>query len=129
MLLQKAEFLGKYILLERIASGGMAEVYLAKSQGLENVSKFFAIKRILPKFSRESSFIDMFKEEAKIAINLDHQNVVSIIEFGEENGQFFLVMEFVEGKNLREILGKLQKAGNRKLSIEHIVYILNQCAA
>jgi serine/threonine-protein kinase len=58
---------GKYFLLERVASGGMAEVYLAKSAGAEGVNKIVAIKRILPQFSDHQEFIDMFKEEAKIA--------------------------------------------------------------
>jgi serine/threonine-protein kinase len=88
---------GKYILLEKLATGGMAEVYLAKMPGAENVSKYFAIKRILPQFSGNLEFIEMFKEEAKIAVNLSHSNVVSIYEFGELNGQFYIVMEFVGG--------------------------------
>ncbi|MBX9767370.1 MAG: serine/threonine protein kinase, partial [Bdellovibrionales bacterium] len=124
---QKPEFFGKYILLERLAAGGMAEVYLARSQGVENVSKFFAVKRILPKLSQDKSFIEMFKEEAKIAIQLQHRNVVSTIEFGEEHGHFFLIMEFVEGRNLREILQKMAKL-NHRFQLEHIVYLINEVA-
>ena len=124
---QKPEFFGKYILLERLAAGGMAEVYLARSQGVENVSKFFAVKRILPKLSQDKSFIEMFKEEAKIAIQLQHRNVVSTIEFGEERGHFFLIMEFVEGRNLREILQKMAKI-NTRFQLEHIVYLINEVA-
>lgn len=122
---QNIESFGKYILLEKLATGGMAEVYLAKSQGAEQVSKFFAIKRILPQFSNNSEFIDMFKEEAKIAISLNHKNIVQIMEFGEVNGQFFLVMELIEGRNLRQVLTRLQNA-TQKLTTEHIVFILNE---
>ncbi len=89
------ERFGKYVLLEKLASGGMAEVYLAKNSGANGVSKFVAIKRILPQYSDNEEFIEMFKEEAKIAVNLNHSNVVHIHEFGIERNQFYLVMEYV----------------------------------
>lgn len=116
---------GKYILFEKIASGGMAEIFLAKNQGAENVSKFIAIKRILPEFSQNQEFIQMFKEEAKIAIHLSHSNVVSIFEFSEERGQFYLSMEFVQGHNLRKILNRITKL-QQFLSVDQIVYIVNE---
>jgi len=122
------ERFGKYILLEKIAAGGMAEVYLAKSNGANGVSKFVAIKRILPQFSDNQDFIEMFKDEANVAINLNHSNVVSIYDFGIEKGQFFLVMEFVDGRNLRQILNELKKF-NKSISIEQSVYIVKEAAA
>ncbi len=122
------EQFGKYILLEKIAAGGMAEVYLAKSNGANGVSKFVAVKRILPQYSDNDEFIDMFKEEAKVAINLNHSNIVSIYDFGIEKGQFFLVMEYVEGRNLRQILNELKKA-NKSINIEQAVYIVKEAAA
>ncbi|MFS4458250.1 protein kinase domain-containing protein [Bdellovibrio sp. HCB2-146] len=122
------EHFGKYILLERLAAGGMAEVYLSKSTGAVGVNKFVAIKRILPQFSDNPEFIDMFKEEAKIAVNLNHGNVVSIYDFGVEKGQFFLVMEYVEGRNLRQILNELKKA-NTQFTIEQISYMMKEVAA
>lgn len=122
------EEFGKYILLERIASGGMAEVYLAKSTANSGISKFIAIKRILPQFSENPEFIEMFKEEAKIAANLNHGNVVSIFEFGVEKGQFYLVMEYVEGQNLRQVLNHLKKK-QKYFSIDQIVYSIKEVAA
>ncbi len=122
------EQFGKYILLEKLAAGGMAEVYLAKSNGANGVSKFVAVKRILPQYSDNEEFIEMFKDEANVAINLNHSNVVSIYDFGIEKGQFFLVMEFVEGRNLRQILNELKKA-NKSVSIEQAVYIVKEAAA
>lgn len=122
------EQFGKYILLEKLASGGMAEVYLAKSVGANGVNKFLAIKRILPQFSDNVEFINMFKEEAKIAVNLNHGNVVSIYDFGIEDKQFYLVMEYVEGKNLRQMLNELKKA-NLELSIDQIIYLIKEVAA
>lgn len=122
------EKFGKYILLEKLAAGGMAEVYLAKSAGANGVSKFVAIKRILPQFSNNPEFIDMFQEEAKVSVNLNHSNVVSIYEFGTEKGQFFIVMEFVEGRSLRQIINELKKF-NRSIKIEEAVYIVKEAAA
>lgn len=125
---QAVEFFGKYILLERLAAGGMAEVYLSKSTGAVGVNKFVAIKRILPQYSDHQEFIDMFKEEAKIAVNLNHGNVVSIYDFGVEKHQFFLVMEYVEGRNLRQVLNELKKS-NAHFTVEQVVYIIKEVAA
>lgn len=122
------EQFGKYILLERLAAGGMAEVYLSKSTGAVGVNKFVAIKRILPQYSDHQEFIEMFKEEAKIAVNLNHGNVVSIYDFGVERSQFFLVMEYVEGRNLRQILNELKKT-NTQFVIEQISYMMKEVAA
>lgn len=122
------EQFGKYLLLEKLATGGMAEVYLAKSVGAVGVNKFVAVKRILPQHSESQEYIDMFKEEAKIAVNLNHGNVVSIYDFGVEYKQFFLVMEYVEGRNLRQIVNEMKKA-NVQFTIDQIVYIAKEVAA
>lgn len=106
----------------------MAEVYLAKSTGAAGISRWVAIKRILPQYSENPEFVEMFKEEAKIAVNLNHSNVVSIHEFGIQNAQFFLVMEYVEGQNLRQILNHLKKIG-KAFSVDQIVYIIKEVAA
>lgn len=126
--MKPVETFGKYVLLERLAAGGMAEVYLAKSSGAGGITKFFAIKRILPQYSDNPEFIEMFKEEAKIAVNLNHSNVVSIYDFGVENRQFYLVMDYVEGQNLRQIVNYLKKE-QKDFSIDQIVYIIKQVAA
>lgn len=125
---QQIEPFGKYLLLERLAAGGMAEVYLAKSSGANGVSKFLAIKRILPQFTDRPDYVEMFKDEAKIAINLNHSNVVSIYDFGIEKKQFFIVMEFVEGRNLRQVINELKKLGVQ-FTVEQIVYMIKEVAA
>lgn len=125
---QPMEQFGKYILLERLASGGMAEVYLSKSTGAVGVNKFVAIKRILPQYSDHQEYIEMFKEEAKITVNLNHGNVVSIYDFGVERGQFHLAMEYVEGRNLRQVLNELKKT-TTQFTIEQIVYMMKEVAA
>lgn len=122
------ETFGNYILLEKLAAGGMAEVYLAKKIAASGVQKFVAIKRILQQYSDSQEFIAMFKDEAKIAINLSHSNVVSIYDFGVESSQFYLVMEFVEGRNLRQVLNRMKRT-EAQFSIGQVVHIIKQVAA
>lgn len=122
------ENFGKYLLLEKLAAGGMAEVYLAKSNAANGLNKFVAIKRILPQYSSNDDFIEMFKEEAKVAINLNHGNIVTIYDFGIEKRQFYLVMEFVEGRNLRQIINEIKKS-NKVFSIDQAVFMIKEAAA
>jgi serine/threonine protein kinase len=122
------EQFGKYVLLEKIAAGGMAEVYLAKSAVANGLNKFVAVKRILPQFSQNEDFVEMFKEEAKVAINLNHGNIVSIYDFGVEKKQFFLVMEFMEGRNLRQVINELKK-NNKSFTIEQAIFMIKEVAA
>lgn len=124
---QKYEIFGKYVLLDKVAAGGMAEVYRAKSPGAEGIGKILAIKRILPQYSSNSEFIEMFKTEAKIAINLTQANIGQIYEFGVEKDQFFLLMEFIDGRNLRQLLSRCTKV-QKTLTIEQCVFIISQVA-
>lgn len=121
------ERFGKYILLEKLASGGMAEIYLAKSLGAQGINKFLAVKRILPQFCENPEFKEMFREEAKVSVNLRHSNVVPIFDFGEERGQFYLAMEYVEGRNMRQILNDLKKQ-QIQFSIEQICYMIREAS-
>ncbi len=125
---QNYEQFGKYLLLEKVAAGGMAEIYLARSGAANGLNKFFAIKRILPQYSTNDEFVAMFKEEAKVAINLNHNNVVSIYDFGVEASQFFLVMDYVEGRNLRQIINELKKT-NKSFTIDQALYLIKETAA
>lgn len=125
---QNFETFGKYVLLEKLATGGMAEVFLARGGGADNIGKFVAMKRILPQFADSPEFIEMFKDEAKIAMNLSHSNIVSIYEFGVQSKQFFLVMDYVEGRNLRQIGNRLKK-NSTHMSIDQMVYIIREVAS
>lgn len=125
---QKFEQFGKYLLLEKLATGGMAEVFLARAQAAGGITKFVAIKRILPQYAESPEFIDMFKDEAKIAVNLNHSNIVSIHDFGVQSNQFYLVMDYVEGRNLRQILNKLKKS-NLRLTIDQVIYIIKETSS
>ncbi len=102
---------GKYHLIERVAAGGMAELYRAKLYGAGGFEKDLAIKKVLPHLSSDEGFIQMFMDEAMITVTLNHGNIVSVIDFGELDGDFFLVMEFVDGVDLQSLVKKSTDLG------------------
>ncbi len=97
------------MLLERISVGGMAEVFKAKSFGVEGFEKILAIKRILPSLAEDSDFIEMFIDEAKICGQLNHANICQIFELGRVQDSHFIAMEFVWGKDLLQIQNRMRK--------------------
>ena len=103
---------GKYILLDKIATGGMAELYRAKITGVKGFEKVIAIKKILPHLTSEAALISSFIDEAKLAAFLQHPNIVQIYDFGKMEGTYFLAMEFLFGKDLKVIIEKSKEANN-----------------
>ena len=89
--------LGPYELVERVATGGMAEVYLARRGGPHGFQKFVAVKRILPQLAKDTDFVAMFVDEARVCARLSHPNIVQVFDFGEEEGELYMAMEFVDG--------------------------------
>lgn len=102
---------GKYTLLNRIAVGGMAEVFLARQEGLEGFEKTICIKRIRPHLSSQPNFVRMFLNEAKLAAQLNHPNVVQIYDLGRVNDSYFIAMEYISGRDMSRIIPKAEKAG------------------
>ncbi len=100
---------GKYVLLERISVGGMAEVFKAKSFGVEGFEKILAIKRILPSMAEDADFIEMFIDEAKICGQLNHANICQIFELGRVDDSHFIAMEYVWGKDVLQIQNRFRK--------------------
>ena len=98
---------GRYLLLERIGSGGMAEVYRAVAHGMEGFQRTFVLKRIRADHTTQPDFLDMFVNEARISALLDHENIVQVYDFGEVEGCYFLTMEYLRGKDLSTVLRKL----------------------
>jgi serine/threonine protein kinase len=96
--------IGKYQLIHKLATGGMAEVFLAKAAGPMGFEKLCVLKRILPHLASEPTFVDMFLSEARLAAQLNHPNIVQIFDFGEAEGTYFLAMEYIDGPNLREMI-------------------------
>src|SRR5574338_314874 len=92
---------GKYRLEHRLGGGGMAEVFLGSTVGAEGFSRRVAIKRVLPGYSDNAAFAQMFVSEARISSQLVHPNIVSVLDFDRDpEGRLFLVMELVEGRDL-----------------------------
>ncbi len=118
---------GKYELLEKIGAGGMAEVFLAKSVGAEGLEKILVIKRVLPEYTENRRFVDMFISEASIAVGLNHPNVVQIYDFGKAEEQYFLAMEYVDGCDLAQLL-TASRRGKKELSIGNAIYIASEVA-
>src|SRR3954470_23302056 len=120
--------IGKYKLVRLIASGGMAEVYLARQAGAAGFEKLVCLKRILPHLARDKQFVEMFLNEARIAARLDHPNIVSIFDLGEANGNYFIAMEFIDGPSLRAAAKRALERGER-LPIPEIVKIVCMAAS
>jgi serine/threonine protein kinase len=104
--LQKS--LERYDVLDRIAVGGMAEVFLAKAYGAHGFEKTIAIKKILPELARDSEFEARFIAEAKVAVRLSHANVVQVLDFGRIGESLFIAMEYVDGLDLAAMLRKFK---------------------
>src|SRR3954464_13332233 len=112
----------RYRVIERLASGGMAEVFLAESAGIEGVKKQVAIKRVLPSLSEKKRFIAMFLDEARLSANLTHSNVAQVFDIGVGDNAYFIVMEYVDGADLKAVIENMRKA-SRAFPVEHACYI------
>ncbi|MBU1221192.1 protein kinase [Myxococcota bacterium] len=109
MVSRRPQQFGKYILLDRVAIGGMAEIFRAKATGAAQFEKILAIKRIHPNMSDDKDFIKMFIDEAKISGQLANQHIAQIYELGRIEGHHFIAMEYIWGKDLLAILTKFKK--------------------
>src|SRR5262245_15811012 len=118
---------GKYQLLEQLARGCMAEVFKAKAHGVEGFEKILVIKRILPELSQNPRFVEMFINEAKIAVTLSHANIVQVFDLGQAQNTYFIAMEFVAGLDLASVL-RLSQRAQRRLNPELAVYIVSELA-
>jgi serine/threonine protein kinase len=101
----------RYKVIEKIASGGMAEVFRAESAGLEGFKKVVAIKRVLPHLSEKKQFIGMFLDEARLSAHLSHSNCVQVFDIGVGDNTYFIVMEFVDGADLKALIELYRKTG------------------
>jgi len=106
-----AQTIGNYRIIRGVGVGGMAQVFLASREGPEGFAKPYVIKRILPELSRDEQFAKMFVIEAKVAALLDHPNIVHVFDFEIEDGNYYLVMEYVAGASLAHILKAHRRRG------------------
>ncbi len=116
---------GPYFLLERIAVGGMAEIWKAKTVGPEGFERIVAIKYILPTHTQNEDFNTMFIEEARIASSLNHNNIARITNFGIIDGKYYHEMEFIDGRSLRQLVKKTKKL-KEKIPINSACFTISE---
>src|SRR5690242_13411167 len=109
---------GRYTLLERLAVGGMAEVFRAKITSSHGFEKILVIKRILPHLAADPNFVAMFIDEAKLTAQLTHPKIVQVLDFGEVRGQYFTALEYVDGF---DALGLLRVAAQRRVHVPRVL--------
>jgi len=114
--------IGPYILQRKVARGGMAELFLADYVRRDGFRRKVAVKRILPHLAGNKDFINMFTREARLAALLQHPNIVQIFDYGKIENAYFIAMEYIDGKNLGEILSAM----NQGLTVEQTVFIILQ---
>ncbi len=124
MSINKPEKFGKYFLLDPIATGGMAELHRAKITGEEGFEKVIAMKKILPHLVNEEKLVKAFIDEARLAAFLQHENIVRIFDFGKMENDYFIAMEYLNGKNLQFLIKKSQQKGS-PLGKENILHIIS----
>ncbi|MCK6552236.1 serine/threonine protein kinase, partial [Myxococcota bacterium] len=114
--------LGRYTLLRRLAGGGMGEVYLAAIEGPAGFGKPVALKVLRPEFASDATFVAMLIDEAKISQFLNHQNIVSVLDFADDAGTYFLAMEFVQGVTVEQLID-LARAKQRRIELPLGLYV------
>src|SRR4051812_13949787 len=115
----------RYRVIERLASGGMAEVFVAENEGIEGFKKRVAIKRILPHLGEKKKFIEMFLDEARLSAHLSHSNVAQVFDIGVGDNVYFIVMEYVDGADLKAII-EFMKASNKVFPVESACLIASK---
>jgi serine/threonine-protein kinase len=119
---------GRYFLLDQVAQGGMAEIFRARQISSEGLGRILVIKRIQPSYGSNSEYISMFRSEVKVMMNFNHPNIVQLQDYGEEQSQPFIAMEYIEGRSLRQLRDRyFERAGG--LSPELASYLVSQAAA
>ena len=116
---------GKYELITRLATGGMAEIFLARTKSIQGFEKYLVIKRILRSRTSDPEFVRMFLDEARLAATLDHPNIIQIYDVGHINDEYFIAMEYLRGHNIVEIVRAGAKLGYAKPPLEQVVSILS----
>ncbi|RKH54311.1 serine/threonine-protein kinase [Corallococcus aberystwythensis] len=123
MELQAGDTFGRYELVSWLGRGGMAETWRAQLMGAAGVTKSVLIKKVLPEYADDEAFISMFISEARISATLSHGNVAQVFDFGQVEDEYFLAMEFVDGKPLDKVLKRALKAGLGALPIPVAVFV------
>jgi serine/threonine protein kinase len=113
----------RYRITERVAAGGMAEVFRGVAESMRGFKKNIAIKRILPSLTKNKKFVAMFLDEARLSLSLQHANIVQVFDIGHTDDTYFIVMEYVDGVDLKAILDWRRRVGKR-IPVAHSLYII-----
>ncbi len=116
---------GKYFLIDKLAMGGMAEIYKAKTYGVDGFEKVLVVKKILAHCAADRDFITMLTDEAKLSVLLSHANIVQVYDLGKVGEDYFIAMEYIHGINLRDIMYSCREA-QRNVPPEIAVYIVSE---
>ncbi|MDH5671517.1 MAG: serine/threonine protein kinase [Myxococcales bacterium] len=119
---------GNYLLFDRIGRGGMAEIYLARIRDELGGSRRVVIKEVLAELSSDPGFVRMLVREAKLAAQLNHRNVVHVVDLGRESGRLFIAMEYVEGYDLNQLLRQLSRR-RLPLPVQFAIFIIRETLA
>ena len=120
--------LGRYEVIKHLASGGMAEVLLARAAGIEGFERYVVIKRIHVERARDPHVVKMFCDEARLAASMHHHNIVQVHDIGQEKGEYFFAMEYVHGEDLRRLLTTVNRAGGT-IPTAHVLTIITAAAS
>jgi serine/threonine protein kinase len=112
----------RYRVTERLEAGGMAEVFKGEAMSVQGFKKQVAIKRVLPHLAQNKNFISMFLDEARLGARLTHANIVTVFDIGAADNTFFIVMEFIDGCNLKAVIEEHRQQG-RRIPVKEAVYI------
>src|SRR5947209_3766790 len=123
-----ADQLGRYVVLKQLARGGMADVLLGRSDGIEGFERHVVLKRIKPELAGDQRFIQMFLDEARVAASLHHTNVVQVFDIGEAGGAYFFAMEYLHGEDLRKMLSAVSKR-REHMPLAHVCSVIAAAAA
>jgi len=124
----EATRLGSYEILRKLARGGMAELFLARTVGPENFEKLVVLKKILPNFAENPKFVRLFLDEARLAATLDHPHIAHVYDMGKVDAHYFFTMEYIHGQDVRSTLRRTARF-EQKFPIEHTVLIVHAVAA
>src|SRR5215467_5901744 len=118
---------GRYLLLKRLSRGGMGEIFLAKLGDLQGFEKLVIIKKILPHLAADEEFIKRFVDEAKVAIKLNHANIAPVFEVGKVDGEYFLAIQYIEGRDLRRMITR-QREERTRLPADLAMFVVREMA-
>jgi serine/threonine-protein kinase len=117
----------KYQVVRKVDAGGMAEVFEGVAEGLRGFSKKVAIKRVLPHLAQNTKFLAMFLDEARLSLHMNHANVVQVFDIGRSGGTYFIVMEYVDGTDLKKIMERVRERKGRLPTAQSLYIVMEVC--